>query len=219
MQPSKIAWTVCLLPLFCVHASWIWSSSVGAIPWCLPYWDGCASISRAARSSDALFLFRAGMILSAAWLIMYWRLCSHFLQRWKFAQRSLAMLILGYLGAMFLVLYADFLGTEGTVYRLMRRYGVIFFFTFTVLAQYFFTRDLLRNKSQLKAVYRHLQTMLGLGLFILIIGFISLGATILLDNPEKDRWENVTEWWFALAMMAYFGVTALMWKKLRYQIN
>jgi len=129
------------------------------------------------------------------------------------------MLILGYLGAMFLVLYADFLGTEGTVYRLMRRYGVIFFFTFTVLAQYFFTRDLLRNKSQLKAVYRHLQTMLGLGLFILIIGFISLGATILLDNPEKDRWENVTEWWFALAMMAYFGVTALMWKKLRYQIN
>ena len=219
MQPSVIAWTVCLLPLFCIHVSWQWSASVGAIPWCNPYWDGCVSISRAARSSDALFLFRAGMILSAAWLIMYWRLCGYFLQTRKWVEKPYAMLVLGYLGAIFLVLYADFLGTDGAVYRLMRRYGVIFFFTFTVLAQYLYTRQLLHHQSELQLVSKHLKAMLGLGLFILIIGFISLGATIALENPAKDRWENTTEWWFALAMMAYFGVSAALWQRLVYKIS
>lgn len=159
------------------------------------------------------------MILSAAWLIMYWRLCSHFLQVRNWAARPRAMLILGYAGALFLVLYADFLGTDGTVYRLMRRYGVIFFFTFTVLAQYFYIRHLWQQREAMLPVFSYLQTMLGLGLFVLIIGFISLGATLTMENPAKDRWENVTEWWFALAMMAYFGVCAKLWRQLNYRIN
>lgn len=219
MQPSVIAWTVCLLPLACIHISWIWSASVGAIPWCNPYWDGCVSISRAARSSDALFLFRAIMIISAAWLVIFWRLCGYFLETRNWNGKPYAMLILGYLGAGFLVLYADFLGTDGAAYRLMRRYGVIFFFTFTVLAQFLYTRQLLHHKSELSRAQGCLTLMLGLGLFVLIIGFVSLGATIALDNPAKDRWENTTEWWFALGMMTYFAITAWLWQRMAYRIR
>jgi hypothetical protein len=219
MQPAVIAWTICLLPLSCIHISWLWSASADTIPWCNPYWDGCVSISRAARSSDALFFFRACMILTAAWLVIYWRLCGYFLQVRKLTQKPYAMLCLGYMGAGFLVLYADFLGTDGTVYRLMRRYGVTFFFTFTVLAQYLYTRHLWHHQAKIPIVSGYLKLKIGLGLFVLAIGFISLGATVALENPAKDRWENVTEWWFALAMMGYFGVCAKLWQQVAYRIS
>lgn len=219
MRPSFVAWSVCLLPLFCIHASWIWSASVGAIPWCNPYWDGCASISRAARSSDALFLFRAVMIFTAAWLIIYWRLCGHFLEQKTAVRHPYGIVVFGYLGALFLILYADFLGTEGAAYRLMRRYGVIFFFTFTVLAQYMYTRRLLQNTDSFISASFYLRLKLGLGLVILIIGFVSLGATIALENPAKDRWENTTEWWFALGMMTYFGISASFWHKQQFRLT
>ena len=219
MRPSFIAWTVFLLPLLCVHVSWFWSSIVGAIPWCNPYWDGCVSISRAARSSDALFLFRALMIFTAAWLIIYWRLCGYFLEKKLQAQNYFWILTLGYLGAAFLILYADFLGTEGAAYRLMRRYGVIFFFTFTVLAQYIYLRLLLKNQSAISSADIYPKIMLALGFLILVIGFISLGATIMLDNPAKDRWENTTEWWFALGMVSHFAINAMLWHRLQFRIS
>lgn len=94
-----------------------------------------------------------------------------------------------------------------------------FFFTFTVLAQFLYTRQLLRHKSELQPVARHLKAMLLLGLFILILGLISLGATTALEDPAKDRWENVTEWWFALAMMTYFGVSAVLWQRVSFKIS
>ncbi len=217
MQPSRNAWLVCLIPFFCVNISWLWSSIAGAIPWCFTYLEGCVSISRAARSSDALFFFRATMILSAAMLILFWLQSYHFLKLKAWAKEPVAMMILGITGALFLVLYAVFLGTDGQVYRLMRRYGVIFYFTFTVLAQYLLTRQLWHNRYSVKSAIPLLKAMLGLGLFVLIIGLVSLSATIMLENPEKDYWENVTEWWFALAMTSYFGLVALLWKKLGFQ--
>lgn len=219
MRPATIAWIVCLLPLCTIHICWIWSGSIGAIPWCNPYWDGCVSISRVARSSDALFLFRASMMVTAAWLVIYWRLCGYSLQSGSWGQKPWVMFWLGCTGAIFLVLYADFLGTEGSAYQLMRRYGVIFFFTFTVLAQYLYTRQLWMQRDRFTDIQSYLTLMLSLGLFILIIGFISLGATLLMENPGKDRWENVTEWWFALAMMLYFGICARLWQILGYLLR
>ena len=42
---------------------------------------------------------------------------------------------LGVTGALFMVLYVVFLGTDGTAYEFMRRYGVTVYFSFTALAQ------------------------------------------------------------------------------------
>src|SRR6187431_614315 len=135
MQPIHTAWLVFLIPLVAVHASWLWSSLVGAIDTCLPYWSGCVSISRAARSSDALFLFRAAMLVNATLLVIYWLQAGSFL-----SLRSLLpdqgklrqirwMQVAGITGAVFLALYVDFLGTNGPVYQLLRQYGVTFYFS------------------------------------------------------------------------------------------
>jgi hypothetical protein len=208
MQPVHTAWLVFLIPLLIVHAVWLWSTGLGVIDQCLPYWSGCVSISKAARSSDALFLFRAGMILNAALLIHFWLQVRQWLALYQV--RTLALPILGITAALFLVLYANFLGTQGEFYQLLRRYGVTIYFAFTVLAQMLLVHRLL----QLKIGAQLTQIKTGLCLWLLALGIISVLCNALLAGDAKDRWENIIEWHFALGMNSYFLLTALLWKKL-----
>ena len=54
------------------------------------------------------------------------------------------MLSLGVVSAFALAVYATFLGTEGDIYRFLRRYGVIVYFGFGYLAQLALMRRALR---------------------------------------------------------------------------
>ncbi len=213
MQPVHTAWLVFLIPLLIVHAVWLWSTGLGVIEPCLPYLSGCVSISKAARSSDALFLFRAGMILNAALLIHFWLLVRQWLALYQ--ERTLALPILGIIAALFLVLYANFLGSQGEFYQLLRRYGVTIYFSFTVLAQMLLVHRLL----QLNIGAQLTQIKTGLCIWLLTLGIISVLCNALLDGDAKDRWENIIEWHFALGMNSYFLLTALLWKKVGYRVN
>ena len=219
MQPATLAWTLCLLPLLSIHVCWLWSALVAAIPWCNPYWDGCVSISKAARSSDALFLFRGSMIFSAGYLVIFWQMVRMYLNRLAVPGNMPGIIaFIGSVGAIFLVLYADFLGTEGDLYRLLRRYGVIVYFTFTVLAQMLLWRALARQQPAAPWAPQQISLRLLLwSLFaILVIGLLSLTATLTLENPSKDRWENALEWWFALLMTLNFGWLGRYWQQVKF---
>jgi len=217
VQPVHTAWLIFLLPLLVVHGAWLWSSMAGAIDWCLPYWSGCTSISRAARSSDALFLFRAVMTFNAALLVSYWLHVSHYLALYsapKTATRPLN--IIGITGAIFLVLYANFLGSDGDFYQLLRRYGVTIYFSFTVLAQMLFLRQLLL-RFPAKPVWITYKTWLSVGL--LLLGLTSVFCNALLTGDARDRWENIIEWHFALGMNSYFLFSALLWHHTGYSLQ
>lgn len=212
MQPVPTAWLIFLLPLLVVHGAWLWSSLAGAIDWCLPYRDGCTSISRAARSSDALFLFRAVMTFNAALLVNYWLQASYFLAQYDASKTATRWLTgIGITGAIFLVLYATFLGTQGEVYQLMRRYGITIYFSFTVLAQMLFLQQLL---VQIPIRFRWVKYKSWLCIWLLLLGLTSVFCNALLTGDAKDRWENIIEWHFALAMNCYFLLTARLWKHL-----
>lgn len=227
MQPTHTAWLVFLIPLVAVHASWLWSSLAGAIDWCLPYWSGCTSISRAARSSDALFLFRAAMLINATLLAIYWLQAGSFIALRSVSHHSSTpgqnrcrqinwMQIAGISGAAFLVLYVDFLGTTGPVYRLLRQYGVTFYFSLTLLAQLLFLRQLLPLVNEHYAV-RWINAKTRLCWWMLAVGLSSILGNALLVDPAKDHWENIIEWHFALAMNTYFLFTAILWQQLGYR--
>ena len=221
MQPTHTAWLVFLIPLVAVHASWLWSSLVGAIDGCLPYWSGCVSISRAARSSDALFLFRAAMLINATLLVIYWLQAGSFLSlrplnkqlqiRW--------MQAVGISGALFLTLYVDFLGTSGQVYQLLRQYGVTSYFSLTLLAQLLFLRQLLPLANENHPAARWIRAKTWLCGWILALGVASILGNALLDGAAKDRWENIIEWHFALALNTYFIFTAILWQRMGYRSN
>jgi hypothetical protein len=210
MQPVHTAWLVFLVPLIVAHAAWLWSSLAGAIDGCLPYWSGCVSISKAARSSDALFLFRAGMILNAMLLVNFWLQAGQFLVLHQ--RRSHTLPVLGITAALFLVLYANFLGTQGPVYQLLRQYGVTIYFSFTVLAHMLFTRHLL--KLNISSVKPYVKLKFWLGGWMLVLGITSVFCNALLTGDAKDRWENIIEWHFALGMDGYFLLVALTWQRL-----
>ncbi len=125
---------VALWPVLIVHACWALSVAQGFVELCNPYWDGCTSISRAGRSGWAFFLFKAGMLPFAVLQAVFWWINLCWLQA-AGAARARAMLVCGWIGVAFLIVYAVFLGIDGPVYELMRRFGIDFYFAGTFFAQ------------------------------------------------------------------------------------
>jgi len=222
MQPRTLALLTVILPLITVNAAYLISAFADKVPWCIPYLEGCTSISRAARMSDAIFLFRAIMIFYAVLLIFYWRLVQLWLNELDqhFSPTALLIALLGISGAGFLILYVDYLGTEGVMYRFMRRYGVIFYFSFTPLAHMI----TLNHLFKLKRIHHDLPVSLGVlryqrwvvGL-ILLLGVISviMGYTGL----KTFESESIIEWNYSLLLALLFAGSIHMWKDLRLRLT
>lgn len=203
-----------------VHLAYLVSWAGGQVDGCFPYLEGCTSISRAARQAPAIHLFRAVMIPVAAAMAATWMLVAAWLRALGEPARHIprALAGLGVTGAVFLVLYAVFLGTEGVVYGLLRRYGVTMFFAFTALAELILTSRLLgmtaRGATRLPGwltgtMYACCAGMLGLGL-----------ANIPVANVlDIDAAGNVIEWLFALLMFGYFGLLAAAWRRTGFALD
>ena len=109
----------------------------GLVPVCNPFIEGCVSISRAARHDLPNHVFRslvlpAAVLQALAWLVQARALALAAPQAMQRSARALA--VLGVAAGIALVLYGSFLGTEGQVYRWLRRYGTVVYFGGTCLA-------------------------------------------------------------------------------------
>ena len=54
MQPGSLVLSLILLPLLASNGAYLLSAYEGHIPWCIPYIEGCTTISRAASSGTAV---------------------------------------------------------------------------------------------------------------------------------------------------------------------
>jgi hypothetical protein len=138
-----------LLPFVGAVVAYRLSVRLGLVPDCNLFFDGCVSISRAARHDLPNILFRALLLPAAVLQAICWLLSPGWLRtlgaapdRW---QRALPAL--GVAAGVFLVLYGTFLGTEGAGYRWMRRYGVVFYFGLTCIAM-LIVSDQMRRRLQ-----------------------------------------------------------------------
>lgn len=219
MQPWHIAWTLCLVPIVAVHGAYLISLAADSAEACIPYIEGCTSISRAARVGDALFFFRGLVMPCASLLVFFWWLQKTWLNQllpsahrkhvWIFAS--------GAIGALFLLLYANFLGSNGEIYNLLRRFGVTLYFSLTAMAQLVSLHTLTRKDIELPVSTRRLvQGQLVLVSLQWVIGLGNVVAKLLL--PDKaNQIENVVEWHFALYMTLFFALSAVMWKRQQYR--
>ncbi len=190
---------------------------------CLPYWDGCVSVSRAARTGPGLEVFRALMLPTAAVLALTWWLAGRWLALLRPDAARYAHRIggLGVVGASFLVLYVGWLGTEGEFYGWLRRYGVTFYFGLTALAQLLVVHALwpLRREPAWRRLRGPVQALFVLVAVQWLGGVLSIAKRLLLDDPELvDRMENVIEWWFALALSAAFLALAELMRRTGYRL-
>lgn len=176
-----------------------WSGDLGPMN---PLVDGDVSISRAMRHEPALQVFRAFVLPSATLMALTWLAVAARLRGAGCCPRALrSIAILGVLGAVFLVLYGSYLGTDGAVYRALRRYGVYVFFAgtgvaLTITALRWPAGVAPRARAALRAITAALWAA---GPLQLLYDFI-LG--------KSDRAANVLEWWIAGALMAGFVLLA-----------
>jgi hypothetical protein len=127
-------------PIFAVHVSYLIGIRAGVLRACIPYIEGCTSISATGRYPPASFLFKSVMMPEAILLALYWLFSVAWLRSLeRSAGRSgnggTTIAVFGVAGALFLIVYVTFLGTQGPVYDFMRRFGVYLYFLFTVVAQ------------------------------------------------------------------------------------
>lgn len=215
MKPIWIAWLCIGLPFVAVHAAYWISANSGLVPWCWPYLEGCTSISRAARHGLANLLFKGLMLPYAALLTLFWVLTYAWLRQLRPRAIRQAQLVvgLGTIAAVFLVLYASFLGAEGPEYRWLRRYGITVYFSFTVLAQMFVAALLWSQASLSKSLRMALVMLSGL---LLALGLISLPLQHYAS--DVDAAINALEWTYALLMVAFYPLIASGWAQTGFRL-
>lgn len=210
VRVETIAWAAAILPFVAANLAYLISASAELVPWCVPYLEGCTSVSRAARSGVANPIFRGIMLPYAVIMALYWWLAAEWLRGFAPQRRRLrrAMLAFGLLAALFLILYATFLGVEGEFYQWMRRYGITVHFSSTVLAQFLLTRAVVADGRLPPWIRRG---KLGLCAAMLVLGV----ASIPLQNfaLDRDAALNAVEWSYSLLMIAFFPITGAAWRR------
>ena len=207
-----------LLPVFAIHTSYALAIAAGRVPSCLPYIDGCTSISATGRYEPASYLFRAAMLPEAVFLFLYWLLAAAWLRALERAggrpeRASLHIPLMGGAASIALVLYVSFLGTQEPFYEFMRRFGIYGFFLFTILAQIgtaWRALPLVRPGGDVVLV-RLVRAQLWLGLVPFLMGALNLLLKATLDDPDNE--ENVIEWIVVMLMQAYFVLGYFAWRR------
>ena len=218
MQPRTLAILLIMLPLIAANGVYLLSAYEGLVPWCMPYIDGCTSISRAARNGNSIFLFRATMIVYAAFLMLFWIYSRHWLNLLHGHNTKTANIILwlGLAGTVSFIIYIDFLGTTGEINRFMRRYGVMIYFTFTPLAQLLMLNQhykILCKTPEASINQKALKYQLIVLLLMLIIAIISILLNV--TQNKTDATENIVEWNYSLLLTLYFAGMIFIWKDYR----
>ncbi len=202
-----------LVPFLAVHACYLLAASHGHVDWCIPYLDGCSSISKAGRKPPEYYLFKAAMIPAAVLMILHWRHCGRWLAAVEPVPSRSARVIpwLGLVCGVFLVIYTVALGHRGDEFRLARRIGVILHFSMAYLAMLLFTARLaeLRGQGRIVMPYWLYGAMWCCCVLALGIGIVHNIAEAI--DPRYDDWEDAVEWNVALAINLHYFFVARLW--------
>ncbi len=214
MRCDRIAFLCFILPCSVIATCFLLSTHLEQIPVCFPFFTGCTSISAAARQDPSIHLFRMIMLPLTPVLAGFWIITRVWLLRMDPNMKSANTLtVLGVTGAVFLVLYVVFLGTQGAVYGWLRRFGTTIYFGGTGLAQLFLAVRLheVNQRTESPPFPKVLITLfLWICVSMLIMGLVYIPAA---HAFRAFNVENIIEWNFALLMHINFALVSLLWSR------
>ena len=171
---------------------------------CVPYLQGCVSMSMAARYPPANYLFDALMIPAGVLLILFWSRTRSWLAEFSPGPTGHIVALLGVAGGCFMIVASVFLGAEEDYSRLLRRIGINGYVLFTVLAQIGLT--IILWTSSLQRLARVLAAM--------CLGELLMGVMSAVEDIYEWRnndIDNIIEWNAALFMSLFFILLARLW--------
>ena len=213
-----------LLPIIAIHLSLALAINAGVIPACFPYIEGCTSISATGRYMPASFLFKPAMIAEAVIMVIYWLSSVAWLNYlYEAAEQQprggKTIAGLGSAGALFLIVYVTFLGTQEPFYEFMRRFGIYLYFAFTIIAQIALATRLIPVSKMLglTTITTIAKWQLALTIVPFVLGVLNLILKAIMVDANAA--ENVIEWIFALLMHVYFVLSYFAWRKTAFAVS
>ena len=191
-----------------VHGAWLLSRAAGYVPDCIPHFQGCHSVSEAARHGAANVLFKALMIPNAFIQLWTWALAAQWVaSKAKTPHADRGLVPLGVIAAVALLVYAWVLGMEGDLYTWLRRYGVKFYFLATFCSMLVFVRQL----PALVAPSTLTRALTWSCVAMLALGFANATAPLFgIDAEFKDHFQDALEWQLVALFALWFLMLALL---------
>lgn len=199
-----------LVPLIGINLAYWIGVNADVLPSCIPYFDGCTSISATGRYPPGDRLFRAIMLPQAVLLAVTWSFAVLWLRSLSpHSKAAVPTLIFGLIGAAALILYVSYLGTKEPFYELMRRFGIYLYFLGTAVAQMILTLGLARSRLR--------QYMLWIVAVPWLLGLANFAQKTLRENP--DRMENIIEWIVSVFMQIWFVLLYVAWRQTKFSVS
>ena len=187
---------------------------IGRSGFTIPYFDGSLSISRSARTYPAYLVFKPGMLITAILLIQYWLANKKLFE--KISQnneQSKYFLFFGIGSAIFLISHSIFLGFsfESDFYKFFRRFILLGFIIFEVIAQTLLVFSLIKIKNEI----RHLMNKKILFIKTVLVSFLIIVALLvapILNSEEHTHFKHALEWNYFMGVISFYLLTYLFWK-------
>lgn len=210
-----LALATALVPFLTIHITFVISVIEGHVDLCIPYWDSCTSISRTGRHGTSYFIFKGSMLPAALLGIMFWWLNGRWLQQLHVSLKGIAWIPwLGLVASISLAAYTLALGHAGDGFNLIRRIGVVLYFSLTFICELLVSFGL-QSHPHWKQTGRRLINLCQLTLGIGILSVILTGVV-----PEfYSRKDDAFEWILAVLINAHALWLALLWRRNRFRVR
>ncbi len=202
------------LPILAINISYLLAASQGHVPWCIPYFEGCTSISATGRQGPEAFVFRGLIVPTAVLLMLYWKLCYEWLKSLGGARAGVnrTMLAFGVIAALALIVYATVLGAVGEGYKLQRRGGVMVFYVFTILAQVLLTWQVARTARGTATPLSRRSSSILIAINAVVIGGALFGLVLSGTWEGYGDYDDSVQWSLTTIMLAHVAATYFAWK-------
>tara|TARA_Y100000590_G_scaffold338587_1_gene385836 strand:- start:107 stop:1162 length:1056 start_codon:yes stop_codon:yes gene_type:complete len=183
-----------------------------------PYFYGEVSISRTARYFPATLIFKPFIILSAIFLLLYWRnnlgLFNELKNNNILNNFSKNFYYFGVLSCLFLILHAAFLGLDfdSKLFSKLRRLIIISFIFFELCAQILLTKNLFNYRDQLKEHTRLLVIKVKVVFVVLAIFSTLIIFALLAWGDLNTNMKHVFEWNYFSALLVYYFLSRILWR-------
>ena len=190
-------------------------SQIGRTGFTIPYIDGGVSISRTARTYPAYLIFKPSMIITAILLVKYWTINNKLFQTFNNeTKKNYLFLTFGVMSAIFLIIHSILLGVyfEYDFYKFFRRFVILGFIIFEVIAQILLVKTLYKMKDRISEIINKRILNLKIAL-VSILTFIAIASLPFLISSGHTHFKHALEWDFFVGVISFYLLTFFFWKK------